>query len=105
MWRRWIIDLSIKLYWMRRDMIHQWRLDTPSGTVGILTLISGILLLIGIGDAIAHAFRAVIPWVSGSRLGEVYWQSIGFGIKTSFLLLLFIASLVLYILLKLSERQ
>ena len=89
MWRRWIRDLSVELHWVNRNIIRRWRLDTPTGIMGILTLISGLLLLIVIGDAIAHAFRAFIPWVSGSRVGEVYWQSIGFGIKTSFLFLLF----------------
>jgi hypothetical protein len=73
--------------------------------MGILTLISGLLLLIVLGDGVAHAFRAFIPWVSGSRVGEVYWQSVSFGIKTSFMFLLFSGSLILFILLKFSERR
>jgi len=105
MWRRWIRDLSLEFHWAKRDIIRRWRMDTPAGTVGILTLISGLLLLVVIGDGIAHAFRAFIPWISGSRVGEVYWQSIGFGMKTSFMFLLFSGSLILFIVLKFSERR
>lgn len=105
MWRRWIRDLGIELHWAKRDIIRRWNLDTPAGTVGILTLISGLLLLIVLGNGIAHAFRSFIPWVSGSRVGEVYWQSVGFGIKTSFTFLLFCGLLMLFILLKFSERR
>jgi len=105
MWRRWIRALNIELYWAKRDIIRRWRLVTPVGIVGILTLISGLLLLAVIGDTIAHAFRMVIPWVSGSRVGEVYWQSIGLGMKMSFMFLLFSGSLIIFILLKFSERN
>lgn len=105
MWRRWISELSVELHWMKRDIIRRWRLDTATGLMGILTLISSILLFIVIGDGIAHIFRSFVPLVSGSRVGEVYWQSIGFGIKTSFIFLIFCSSLIILILLKLSERR
>jgi len=105
MWRRWISDLSVRLHWAKSDIMRRWRLDAHSGTVGILVLISGLLLFIIIGDAVAHAFRAVMPWVAGTQVSEIYWQSIGFGIKTSFLLLLFIGSLMLFLLLKFFDRQ
>jgi len=105
MWRRWIRDLGIELHWVKRDIIRRWNLDTLVGSVGILTLISGLLLLVVLGDGIAHAFRAFMPWVSGSRVGEVYWQSIGFGIKISFMFLLFMGSLIFFILLKFSNRR
>ena len=105
MWRRWIRDLSVELYWAKRNIRRRCCLDTPAGIVGILTLISGLLLLIVLGDGIAHTFRAFLPWVSGSRVGEVYWQSIGFGIKTSFMFILFSGSLILFIILKFSERR
>lgn len=105
MWRRWIRDLSIELHWMRRNIIRRWRLDTPAVLMGIITLISGLVLFIVIGNGISQIFRSFVPWVSGSRVGEVYWQSIGFGIKTSFIFLCFIASLITFILLKLSRRH
>jgi len=105
MWGRWIRDLSVELYWMRRNIIRRWRLDTPTGVMGILTLISGILLFVVIGNGVSKIFRAFVPWVSGSRVGEVYWQSIGFGIKTSFIFLIFSGSLIIYFVLKLSGRR
>lgn len=105
MWRRWIRDLSVELYWIRRNIIRRWRLDTPTGIMGILTLISGVLLFVLIGSGISQIFRSFVPWVSGSRVGEVYWQSIGFGIKTSFIFLIFSGSLIIFFLLKLSGRR
>jgi len=105
MWRRRIRVLNIELQWIKQDIIRRWRLDTPTGVMGILLLISGVLLFVVIGGGFAYIFRSFFPWVSGSRVGEVYWYSLGFGIKTSFLFLLFIGSLVTFILLKLSERR
>lgn len=105
MWGRLIRDLSVELYWMRRNIIRRWRLDTPTGVMGILTLISGLLLFVVIGNGISQIFRSFVPWVSGSRVGEVYWQSIGFGIKTSFIFLFFSGSLIIFFLLKLSRRR
>jgi len=105
MWRRWIRDLSVELHWMKRDIIRRWRLDTSTGIMGILTLISGILLFIVIGGGVAHIYRSFVPFVSGSRVGEVYWNSIGFGIKLSFIFLTFCTSLIILLLLKLLERR
>ncbi|EGW37331.1 MULTISPECIES: hypothetical protein [unclassified Desulfosporosinus] len=105
MWRRWINDLSVELHWMKRDIIRRWRLDTSTGIMGILTLISGLLLFVVIGDGIAHIFRLFVPFVSGTRIGEVYWQSIGFGIKISFIFMIFSGSLIILFLLKFFERR
>ena len=105
MWGRWIRDLSVELHWMRRNIIRRWRLDAPTGVMGMLTLISGLLLFVVIGNGISQIFRSFVPWVSGSRVGEVYWQSIGFGIKTSFIFLIFSGSLIIFFLLKLSGRR
>lgn len=103
--RRYIRGLSIELHWMRRNLFRRWHLDTPTGVMGILTLISALLLFIVIGSGVSQIFRSFVPWVSGSRVGEVYWQSIGFGIKTSLIFLIFIGSLIIYFLLKLSGRR
>jgi len=105
MWYRWIRVLSIELQWMKRDIIRHWRLDTPTGVMGILLLISAVLFFVVIGGGFAYIFRSFVPWVSGSRVGEVYWYSLGFGIKASFLFLLFIGSLIMFFLLKLSDRR
>lgn len=105
MWERWIQDLRIELHWMRRKIIRRWRLDTPTRVMGILTLISALLLFIVIGIGISEIFRSFVPWVSGARVGEVYWQSIGFGIKTSFIFLIFCSSFITFFLLKLFGRR
>lgn len=105
MWRRLISDLGVELHWMKRDIIRRWGLDTSTGVMGILTLISGLLLFAAIGDGVAHIFRSYVPLVSGSRVGEVYWQSIGFGLKTSFIFLIFSGSLIVLFLLKVSNRR
>lgn len=105
MWRRWLSDLGVELHWMKRNIIRRWRLDTSTGVMGILTLISGVLLFILIGDGIAHIFRSFVPMVSGSRVGEIYWQSIGFGIKISFIFMIFSGSLIILLLLKFFERR
>lgn len=105
MWSRWLRVLNIELQWMKRDLIRRWRLDTPVGVMGILLLISAGLLLVVIGGGFAYIFRSFVPWVSGSRVGEVYWYSLGFGLKVSFLFLLFIGSLIIFVILKLGERR
>lgn len=105
MWRRYIRNLSIEFRWMKRDFSRRWKFNKPISVVGILTLISGIILLFVIGSGISNIFRAYIPWVSGSRMGEVYWQSIGFGIKTSLTFLIFIILLVSFLLLNFTKRR
>jgi len=105
MWGRLIRNLRIELYWMRRNIIRRWRLDTPIEVMGILTIISAILLIVVIGNGISQIFRSYVPWVSGSRVGEVYWQSIGFGIKTSLIFLIFSGSLIILCLHKLFGRR
>lgn len=105
MWRKWSRMISFELELMKRDIIRRWRLDTPTGVMGILLLVSFLLLFVVIGGGFAYIFRLFVPWVSGARIGEVYWYSIGFGIKTSFLFLLFIGSLVMFFLLKTGERR
>ncbi|HZK53469.1 MAG TPA: hypothetical protein VFC84_04615 [Desulfosporosinus sp.] len=105
MWRRWIRELKLELHWTKRNIIRRWQLDTPIGILGIVILSSALLLIFVLGNGMAQIFRAFIPWVSGSRVGEVYWQSIGFGIKTSVLFLVFIGSLIMFFTLKFSDRR
>lgn len=105
MWRRQIRMYNIELQWLKRDMIRRWHLDTPTGVMGILLLTSAVLLFVVIGGGFAYIFRSFVPWVSGPRVGEVYWYSLGFGLKVSFLFILFIGSLITFFLLKLNERR
>jgi|GEM_PF-1104472 len=113
MWKKWIRDLRVELHWRKRNISfnitrtikNRWRLDTPSSVMGIISIISGFLLFIVIANGISQIFRSFVPWISGSRAGEVYWQSIGFGIKTSFIFLFFIVSLITFILLKLPRQR
>ncbi len=105
MWQRWLDSMKIEFHWWKRDIIRRWRLDTPLGMSGILLIISGVLLLFVLGNGAAHLFRFFVPWVSGSHIGDVYWQSIGFGIKASLTFMLFCVSLIAFIVFKLSERQ
>lgn len=105
MWRRWLRDLRLELHWKKRNVIRRWRLDTPTGVMGIIALISALLLFVIIGNGISQIFRSFVPWVSGSRVGEVYWQSIAFGIKTSFTFLIFCSSLIIFFLLRFPRRR
>ncbi|MDP4161077.1 MAG: hypothetical protein Q8911_15165 [Bacillota bacterium] len=105
MWRRWYRNFRVEWHWIKHDIVRRWHLDTPAGIMGILSMISGLLLFIIIGNAAAHIFRSFVPWVSGSKVSSVYWESIGFGLKVSSAFLLFTGSLIIYFLLKFSERR
>ena len=105
MWRRWIRNLTIELDWMKLGIIRRWRLDTPTGVLGTIILISGVLFFIIIGTGIARIFRSFVPWVDGTRVGEVYWQSLSFGFKASILLLIFGGALMAYLFLKFTDRR
>lgn len=105
MWRRWLKDIKVEWHWIKRDMIRHWSLDTPVGIMGILTIISGLLFIIIVSDAVAHIFRSFVPWLSGSGVSYIYWKSLGFGLKISIVFLMFSGSLILYFLLKYSSRR
>ena len=105
MWRRIFRELAIELYWMKKLMVRRWNLDTPTGVMGILVLISGLALLVIIAQGVTTIFQTFIPYVSGPRVGQAYWSSIGFGIKVSLTLLLFFSSLIVFIMLKLFRRR
>ena len=102
---KWSRDFNVKFQWMKRDLMRHLKLDTPTGFAGILVIISSLLLFVVIASGIARIFRSFVPWVSGSRTGEIYWYSIGFGIKTSFLFIILVISLIVFLLHKFSERR
>lgn len=105
MWNKWTRSLFVEFQWMKRNLVRRWKLDTPTGVMGMLVIISALLLFIVIGSGIARIFRSLVPWVTGSRVGEIYWYSISFGIKASFLFIIFSASLIVFFLHKFSERH
>ena len=105
MLNRFLREIRIELYWIKKELTRRWHLDTPLGVVGIITLISGLGLFLLIGQGIAKIFRAAIPWVTGTSVGTIYWSSIGFALKASFLFLLFSTSLLLLLWLKTRYRK
>lgn len=105
MWQRIFREIMIQFFWIKRDLIQRWRLDTPIGIMGILIILIGIGLLMTLGQGLARIFRNTIPWVTGSNMSSVYWQSIGFGFKASFLFLLFCILLIIFVLMKFFERR
>jgi len=105
MLHRLIRELRIEFYWMKKEMVRRWHLDTPVGVMGIIALLSGIALFMLIGQGIAKVIRGAIPWVAGSTVGAVYWSSIGFALKASFIFLLFCSSLIFFFLLKMYYRR
>ncbi len=105
MWRRWIEILNIEFYWWKKDIIRRFRLDTPACISGILLLSSAIILLVILGNGAAKIFRDFVPWISGRQIGEVYWQSISFGIKAALTFMIFSGSLIAFIFFKIIGRR
>lgn len=103
MWRRWLW-FSRELLWLKVQLKLRWYLDTPLGLMGILVLFLGLSLLVTLGQALTVIFRSAIPWVSGSHVASVYWQSVVFSIKASVLFILFTISLIIFLVLKLNQR-
>ncbi|MDR3270675.1 MAG: hypothetical protein LBT32_04100 [Peptococcaceae bacterium] len=85
------------LYWLKQDIIRRFRLDTPDGFWGTITLITGLALLGTLTVGLAKIFRAFIPWVHGTYVDSVYWQSIRFGLAAGFLLIVFILVSILFV--------
>lgn len=105
MFNQWTRELKLEFLWMKRNLVRRWQLDTPTGIMGMLVVISALSLFVVIGSGIARIFRSLVPWVSGSRVEEIYWYSISFGIKTSLLFVIFSASLIIFFLHKISGRN
>lgn len=105
MWRRWLRELTVGLYWLKKDLTLRWKLDTPAGVMGILAVTFGLIFLVIMAQGLATIFRSFIPWVSGARVGETYWASIWFAIKGSLVFLLFCTSVILFFLFKSSNRN
>lgn len=105
MWRRILREIVIELYWVKKKILRYWQQRTPVGVMGILTIIFGLALFIIIAQGLARIYQLFIPYVSGVKIGQAYWSSIGFGIKTSFIFLLFLSSLIVFIMLRFFWRR
>jgi len=105
MWRKWLSDFKVELYWLKKDLTKRWHLDTPAGFAGILAIVFGVILLIIMVQGIAKLFRLFIPWISGARIGEAYWSSVGFALQASVIFLLFFSSLIFFIMLKIFKNR
>lgn len=105
MWKKVLQDLGIEFYWLKRDLLRRWPLDTPVGIVGIIALISGIIFMVIIWQGLAATFRHLVPWVAGSQVGNVYWSSVAFSLKASLVFLIFCTSLIIFMIIKLSSRR
>lgn len=102
--RRGWLWFSRELYWLKQQLKWRWHLDTPLGLMGILAVVLGVGLLVTLGQALTGLFRNTIPWVAGSRISAVYWQSVAFGMKASILFVMFTVSLIVFVVLKLNQR-
>ncbi|HWQ70698.1 MAG TPA: hypothetical protein VN370_00080 [Desulfitobacteriaceae bacterium] len=105
MWRRILREIVIELYWLKKKILRYWQQRTPVGVLGIITIIFGLALFVIIAQGLARVYQLFIPYVSGGKIGQAYWSSIGFGIKTSFAFLLFLSSLILFIMLRFFWRR
>ncbi len=101
----WLRELEIEWFWLKKDLLRRWRLDSPVGVMGIIAIISGFALFIVMGQGIAEVIRGAIPWVAGSRVSATYWTSIGYAFKASLIFLVFCGSLIVFFLLKLFYRR
>lgn len=103
--QRWIREIGMELFWLKKDLIRRWRLDTPTGIMGIIAVISGLVLLIFMVQGIAMVIRGAIPWVAGSKVSAIYWTSLGYAIKATLAFLAFSTSVIIFFLLKLFYRR
>jgi hypothetical protein len=105
MWRRIFREIVIELYWTKKKILRYWKLDTSTGIIGIFTVFFGLVLLVLIAQGAAKIFQSFIPYVSGVKMGQAYWSSIGFGIKVSLTFLLFLSSFILFIMFRFFWRR
>jgi len=105
MWQRIRRELLIEYYWWKRHSVKKWRMDSPSGIMGILFISSGIILMIIIGQAFAFIFRSMVPMVSGYQAAGVYWSSVVIALKFSIGLIIFFSLIILFIFIKFFKRR
>lgn len=102
---RWIREMGMELFWLKKELTRRWRMDTPAGIMGIIAVVSAFVLLIFMIQGIAMVFRGAIPWVAGSKVSALYWTSLGYAIKTSLVFLVFCTSMIIFFVLKIFYRR
>ncbi|AHF05754.1 hypothetical protein [Desulfitobacterium metallireducens] len=102
---RWIHEIGMEIFWMKKELIRRWRMDTPTGIMGIIAVTSGFVLLIFMVQGIAMVIRGAIPWVAGSKVSALYWSSLGYALKATLAFLVFCTSIIVFILLKIFYRR
>lgn len=102
---RWMREIGMEIYWIKKELIRRWRMDTPAGIMGIIAVISGLVLFIIMVQGIALIIRGAIPWVTGSKVSAIYWSSLGYALKAALAFLVFCTSIIIFILLKIFYRR
>lgn len=105
MWERIRRELLVEYYWWKRQNIKKKHLDSPISIVGILLLVSGIILMILLGQGIAAMLRSMIPIIGGTQIAGAYWTSVFLAFKISLVLILLLVSAVVYFVLKIFGRR
>lgn len=103
--QRWIREIGMEIFWMKKKLIRRWRMDTPAGIMGIIAVIAGLVLFILMVQGIAMVIRGAMPWVAGSKVSTIYWSSLGYALKAAFAFLVFCTSIIIFFLLKLFYRR
>lgn len=106
MWERILREFLIEYYWWKRHSVKKKkRLDSPFGILGILMLGLGIGLITIIGQLLSSFYRNMIPFVTGNSVAGVYWSSVAFAIKMSFVLICLFIGTVALLFLKLTGKK
>lgn len=105
MWERIRREIFIEYYWWKRHSVKKRRADSPLGLMGILFIISGIFLMILIGQAFATMFRSMMPIVSGTQIAGAYWSSVFFALKVCIILIVLIVSMIGFLIYRFSKRR
>lgn len=105
MWRRNFYGYRPDWYRLKQDIMKRLRLNTSTGLIGMVMGIAGIMLLTTLVMGFAKVYRNMFLWVSGSRVNEVYWESIRFGLQAGVFLLLFCGSVIIYFIVKGNSRR
>lgn len=105
MWERIRRELLVEYYWWKRHKVKKHYGDSSLGVMGILLIITGIILMIIVGQAFAAFFRNIIPLVSGSQVAGTYWSSFFLALKASVVFMVFLVSLVFILFHRFSGRR
>ena len=98
------LNVYIEIQWWLRNVMRRKSSDIQLLT-GILALASACLILMVVAGGAAQMYRTFVPWVSGSNIETVYWRSVSFGIKVAVTFMLFCASWIAYIIIKVSKNK